>query len=47
MLSKHHFIQRDQLEMITLDQLVRRTIWLVKFQINRDVLAYNDEAPPE
>ena len=30
MLSKHNSIQRDQIEMIALDQLVQRTILFVK-----------------
>ncbi|MDF9758837.1 hypothetical protein OKW24_000610 [Peribacillus simplex] len=32
MLSKHDSIQRDQLEMITLDQLVPATIWFEKWR---------------
>jgi hypothetical protein len=32
MLSKHHFIQRDQLEMITLDQLVPANHWVRKLE---------------
>lgn len=32
MLFKHDSIKRDQIEMITLDQLIQRTIWLVKWR---------------
>ncbi|MGG1485431.1 hypothetical protein ABEI56_15435 [Peribacillus castrilensis] len=36
MLSKHDSIQRDQLEMITLDHWGRRTIWFVKWEASID-----------
>lgn len=36
MLSKHHSIQRDQLEMITLDQLVRENHLVRKIEVSID-----------
>ncbi|MDP1419821.1 hypothetical protein Q8G35_15835 [Peribacillus simplex] len=40
MLYKHDSIQRDQLEMITLDQLVQQTIWFVKWKLPLTSLSF-------